>query len=140
MITELEVYDAIKPKLGEDEAKMLLKFMERTTNELVTKADLLATKDDLKADAIKTFGFYLRPPSHQNFDLDQFKSITNSDVHRGSPWLFLPIHSIRIISKTLIHLSAFNRPIKGDEKFSCGLPLAKDQWVLRSNSINYGLL
>ena len=54
MITELEVYDAIKPKLGEDEAKMLLKFMERTTSELVTKADLLATKDDLKADLLVT--------------------------------------------------------------------------------------
>ena len=52
--TELEVYDAIKPKLGEDEAKMLLKFMERTTSELVTKVDLLATKDDLKADLLVT--------------------------------------------------------------------------------------
>ncbi len=55
MITELKVYDAIKPKLGEEEAKMLLELMEikaektvKATSELVTKATSeLVTKADL---------------------------------------------------------------------------------------------
>ncbi len=47
MITELKVYDAIKPKLGEEEAKMLLELIEtkvdsEATRELVTKAHLTA--------------------------------------------------------------------------------------------------
>ncbi len=47
MIKELKVYDAIKPKLGEDEAKMLLELIEtkvdtEATRELVTKAHLTA--------------------------------------------------------------------------------------------------
>ncbi len=47
MISELKVYDAIKPKLGEEEAKMLLELIEtkvdsEATRELVTKAHLTA--------------------------------------------------------------------------------------------------
>ncbi len=54
MITELKVYDAIKPKLGEEEAKMLLELIEtkvdsEATRELVTTAALNQTESRMTA-------------------------------------------------------------------------------------------
>ncbi len=58
MIKELKVYDAIKPRLGEEEAKMLLELIEtkvdtEATGELVTKAHLTAELSGFKAE-VKT--------------------------------------------------------------------------------------
>ncbi len=55
MIKELKVYDAIKPRLGEEEAKMLLELIEtkvdtEATGELVTKAHLTAELSEFKSE------------------------------------------------------------------------------------------
>ena len=53
--TQIEVYDAIKSKLGEKETKILLDYMEsgaqkevnRGTSQLATKADLADVKSEM---------------------------------------------------------------------------------------------
>ena len=55
---ELELYEAIKPKLGEKEAQMLLRFMEtkiggeveKGTSILATKSNVADLKSEMKSD------------------------------------------------------------------------------------------
>ena len=75
MPTVLELYEKLKPKLGEEEARALLEFVEASVERrAATKEDLLRTEgalreeihrldqkiDATKADLIKwTFGFWI---------------------------------------------------------------------------------
>ena len=57
LITDIELYELLKAKLGEKEAKSLVEYVEtRIDRKLDDKKDVLATKIDLanlKADIIK---------------------------------------------------------------------------------------
>ncbi len=85
MISELKVYDAIKPKLGEEEAKMLLELIEtkvdsEATRELVTKAHLTAELAKFKSE-VKT-------------ELSEFKSEfanLKTEITSGIIWKVLAI-------------------------------------------------
>lgn len=68
MPTVLELYEKLKPKLGEEEARALLEFVEASVErKAVTKADLQRTELTLreeiqrtKLDLIRwTFGFWI---------------------------------------------------------------------------------
>lgn len=71
MPTPLEIYEKLKPKLGEEEARSLVEYIQEAVREakgdLATKADLAILKADLsrqiesvKADLIKwTFAFWI---------------------------------------------------------------------------------
>lgn len=56
-VTEIELYEILKTKLGDKEAKSLVEYVEsRVEKKLAEKKDILATKEDLanlKADIIK---------------------------------------------------------------------------------------
>lgn len=56
-ITEIELYEILKTKLGDKEAKTLVEYVEtKVEKKLEEKKDILATKEDLanlKADIIK---------------------------------------------------------------------------------------
>ncbi len=71
MIKELKVYDAIKPRLGEEEAKMLLELIEtkvdtEATGELVTKTHLTAELSEFKSEV--------------KAELSEFKSEVNAEL------------------------------------------------------------
>lgn len=71
MPTPLEIYEKLKPKLGEEEARSLVEYIQEAVREakgdLATKADLAILKADLsrqiesvKADLLKwTFAFWI---------------------------------------------------------------------------------
>lgn len=47
-VTEIEIYDALRNKIGEESAKTLLEFIDlRVEKEFERKKDLLATKQDI---------------------------------------------------------------------------------------------
>jgi hypothetical protein len=56
-VTEIELYEILKGKLGEKEAKTLVEYIEaKVEKKLQEKKDILATKEDLanlKAEIIK---------------------------------------------------------------------------------------
>jgi demethoxyubiquinone hydroxylase (CLK1/Coq7/Cat5 family) len=56
-MTEIELYEILKSKVGEKEARSLVEYVEtRVEKKLAEKKDVLATKEDLanlKADIIK---------------------------------------------------------------------------------------
>jgi len=68
MSTTLELYEKLKPKLGDEEARSLLEFIETTvTQKAATKEDLALLEQrlkleiaELKSDLIKwMFGFWI---------------------------------------------------------------------------------
>ncbi len=57
MPTVLELYEKLKPKLGEEEARALLEFVEASVERrAATKEDLLRTEGALKEDLLRTEG------------------------------------------------------------------------------------
>lgn len=48
-VAEIELYEALKEKVGEKEAKILLEFIEsKVEKRIEDKKDILATKGDIK--------------------------------------------------------------------------------------------
>ena len=78
---ELELYEAIKPKLGEKEAQMLLRFMEtkvggeveKGTSILATKSGVADLKSEMKSDVANL-------KSEMKSDMADLKSEMKSDV------------------------------------------------------------
>ena len=57
MPTVLELYEKLKPKLGEEEARALLEFVEASVErKAATKEDLFRTETALKEDLLRTEG------------------------------------------------------------------------------------
>lgn len=53
-VTEIEIYEALKDKIGEDSAKTLLEFIDlRVEKEVERKKDILVTKQDIAGLEVK---------------------------------------------------------------------------------------
>ncbi len=96
MISELKVYDAIKPKLGEEEAKMLLELIEtkvdsEATRELVTKAHLTAELAKFKSEVKTELSEF---KSEVKTELSEFKTEfanLKTEITSGIIWKVLAI-------------------------------------------------
>ncbi|WP_353686706.1 hypothetical protein [Thermodesulfovibrio sp. 3462-1] len=69
-VTEIEIYDALRNKIGEESAKTLLEFIDlRVEKEFERKKDLLATKQDIVE---------LRSATKQ--DIAELRNATKQDI------------------------------------------------------------
>ena len=71
-VTEIEIYEALKEKIGESSAKILIEFIDlRVEKEFERKKDILATKQDIAE---------LRSANKQ--DIEELKTTTNQEIAR----------------------------------------------------------
>ena len=69
-VTEIEIYEALKEKIGESSAKILIEFIDlRVEKEFERKKDILATKQDIAE---------LRSANKQ--DIEELKTATKQDI------------------------------------------------------------
>ena len=69
-VTEIEIYEALKEKIGESSAKILIEFIDlRVEKEFERKKDILATKQDIAE---------LRSANKQ--DIEELKTVTKQDI------------------------------------------------------------
>ncbi len=90
MPTLLELYEKLKPKLGEAEARALLEFVETSVQE---KA---ATKDDLDRTASSLRGDLDRTASSLRDDLHQATSSLKDDLHQTEAVLRKEIQDVKV--------------------------------------------
>jgi len=76
MPTALELYEKLKPKLGEEEARALLEFVEASVERrAATKEDLLRTETALKGDLLRT-------ETALKEDLRRSEAALREEIHR----------------------------------------------------------
>ena len=101
MPTVLELYEKLKPKLGEAEARALLEFVETSVQEkAATKDDLDRTASSLRDDLHQTASS-LRDDLHQTASSlrDEFHQTTSSlrdDIHRNEAVLRKEIQDVKV--------------------------------------------
>jgi len=90
MPTVLELYEKLKPKLGEDEARALLEFVETSVQ------DKAATKDDLERTASS-----LRDELHRNEavlrkEIQQVESVLRKEIQQVESVLRKEIQEVKV--------------------------------------------
>ena len=90
MPTVLELYEKLKPKLGEAETRALLEFVETSVQEkAATKDDLDRTASSLRDDLHQT-------ASSLRDDLHQTASALRDDLHRTEAVLRKEIQEVKV--------------------------------------------
>ncbi len=108
MPTVLELYEKLKPKLGEEEARSLLEFVETSVEQrAATKEDLRRTESALKEDLQRT-ELALRDEIHRvestlKEDLRRIESASKEDLQRTESALRDEIHRVESTLRDEIH-------------------------------------
>jgi len=80
-VVEIEIYEALKEKIGEDSAKTLLEFIDlRVEKEFERKKDVLATKEDIAELKSATKQDIAELKSATKEDIAELKSVTKQDI------------------------------------------------------------
>jgi gas vesicle protein len=101
MPTVLELYEKLKPKLGEEEARALLEFVETSVDrKAASKEDLWRTESALKEDLQRT-GSALkedlqRSESALKEDLQRTESSLREEIHRVESSLREEIQNVKV--------------------------------------------
>ena len=101
MPTVLELYEKLKPKLGEAEARALLEFVETSVQEkAATKDDLdriaSSLKDDLRQSASSLRDEFHQTASSLRDEFHQTASSLRDEIHRNEAALRKEIQGVKV--------------------------------------------
>jgi len=74
-ISQIEIYEALKGKLGENEAKLLIEYIESKKKEVATKEDIMRLEQSTKEDI-------MRLEQSTKEDIMRLEQSTKGDIQR----------------------------------------------------------